>query len=193
MKNERKWIGCDIAILSIKLVREILTGDKYRLVEGKHFDVNGIPVSVEQAQVLFKQTPFQFQHWLVERIGGFPMQKKVADKGVDGRMYFETRDGLKAMVLSVKGGKIRPTDLRDLRGVLAREPDTELAGFLCLNEPTKAMREEAAAAGQFIYGDVKYDRMQILTVRDILEKKRDFHTPTKVGTRIATGQSSLPL
>lgn len=193
VKNERKWIGCDIAILSIKLVRETLIGERHRLVEGAHFDVSGIPVGVEQAQELFKENPFQFQHWLVERIGGFPMIKKVADKGVDGRMYFETKEGLKAMVLSVKGGKIRPTDLRDLRGVLEREPDTELAGFLCLQEPSKAMREEAATAGQFQYGDVKYDRMQLLTVKQILEEKRDFITPTKVGTRIATGQGSLPL
>ena len=134
VKNDRKWIGCDIAILSIKLVRETLAGDfageQYRLVEGAHFDVTGIPTSVEGAQELFKESPFQFQHWLVERIGGFPMIKKVADKGIDGRMYFETKEGLKAMVLSVKGGKIRPTDLRDLRGALESEPDTELSGFL---------------------------------------------------------------
>jgi len=197
VKNERKWVGCDIAILSIKLVRETLAGDfageHFRLVEGTHFDVTGIPVSVEQAKELFKESPFQFQHWLVERIGGFPMLKKVADKGIDGRMYFETKEGLKAMVLSVKGGKIRPTDLRDLRGVLERESDTELAGFLCLQEPTRAMREEAATAGQFKYGNVKYDRMQLLTVKQILEEKRDFNTPTKVGTRIATGQAALPL
>lgn len=193
VKNERKWIGCDIAILSIRLVREILTGDEYRLVEGTHFDVSGIPVGVEQAQELAKTAPFQFQHWLVERVGGFPMQQKVADKGIDGRMYFETKQGLKSMVLSVKGGKIRPTDLRDLRGVLEREPDTELAGFLCLHEPTKAMREEAARAGQFRYGDVMYDRMQILTVKDILEDKREFRTPTKLGTRIASAQASLAL
>jgi hypothetical protein len=193
VKNDRIWLGCDIAILSIKLVREILAGEQYRLVEGTHFDVTGIPVSVEQAQELFKEVPFQFQHWLVERIGGFPMQKKVADKGIDGRMYFDTSDGLRSMVLSVKGGKIRPTDLRDLRGVLERERDTELAGFLCLNEPTKAMREEAASAGQFKYGDHMYDRMQILTVRQILEEKREFNTPTKMGTKISTGQQSLAL
>lgn len=194
VKNDRKWIGCDIAILSIKLVRETLIGERYRLVEGAHFDVSGIPTSVEGAQVLFKQSPFQFQHWLVERIGGFPMIKKVADKGIDGRMYFETKEGLKSMVLSVKGGKIRPTDLRDLRGVIEREADTELGGFLCLEDHiTKAMRDEAASAGQFEYGGVMYDRMQILTVRQILEQKRDFNTPTKVGTKIATGQSSLPL
>ena len=65
-KNERKWIGCDVAILSIKLIREILTGERYRLVEGHHFEVDGIPVSVEQAEELFKRDPFQFEHWLVE-------------------------------------------------------------------------------------------------------------------------------
>jgi DNA modification methylase len=192
VKNERVWMGCDIAILSIKLIREILTGNEFRLVEGKHFDVSGIPVSVEQAEELFKRDPFQFEHWLVERVGGFPT-KKTGDKGIDGRMYFETREGLKAMVLSVKGGHVRPTDVRDLRGVLEREHDTAMAGFLSLKEPTKAMKEEAATAGQYEYAGVKYDRLQILTVKDILEGKRDFHTPTKMGSRIASPQHSLPL
>jgi adenine specific DNA methylase Mod len=72
VKNGRKWIGCDVAILAIKMVREILTGDRFRLVEGVHFDVDGIPVSMEQAEELFKRDPFQFEHWLVERVGGFP-------------------------------------------------------------------------------------------------------------------------
>jgi DNA modification methylase len=191
-KNERKWIGCDVAILSIKLVREILTGEQYRLVEGKHFDVDGIPVSVEQAEELFKRDPFQFEHWIVERVGGFPT-KKTGDKGIDGRMYFETKEGLKCMVLSVKGGGIRPTDLRDLRGVLERDRDMTMAGFLSMKQPSKAMWEEAATAGQFEYGGVKYDRMQLLTVSDILEGKREFHTPTKMASRISTAQGSLAL
>lgn len=191
-KLGRKWIGCDIAILSIKLVREILTGDQFRLVEGVHFDVDGIPVSVEQAVELFKRDPFQFEHWLVERVGGFPT-KKTADRGIDGRMYFETQLGLKAMVLSVKGGKLRPTDVRDLVGVLANEPETEMAGFLSLQEPSKAMREAGAAAGQYSYGGVKYDRVQFLTVKDILEDKRHFETPTKVASRVSTSQQSFGL
>jgi len=189
---ERKWIGCDIAILSVKIMREVLTGEKYRLTEGINFKVDGIPVSVEQAEELFKRDPFQFEHWLVERVGGFPT-KKTGDKGIDGRMYFETKAGLKAMVLSVKGGHVRPTDIRDLRGVLERESDTAMAGFLSLKEPTKAMKEEAATAGQYEYAGVKYDRLQILTVKDIIEDKREFHTPTKMGSRIASAQHSLPL
>jgi site-specific DNA-methyltransferase (adenine-specific) len=192
VKNGRKWIGCDVAILAIKMVREILTGDRFRLVEGVHFDVDGIPVSVEQAEELFKRDPFQFEHWLVERVGGFPT-KKTGDKGVDGRMYFETKEGLKCMVLSVKGGKLRPTDVRDLRGVLVDQPDTEMAGFLSLQEPSKAMREAASLSSQYEYGGIKYDRMQFLTVNDILGDKREFHTPTKMVSRISTAQGSLAL
>lgn len=192
VKNERRWIGCDVAILSIKLVREILTGERYRLVEGVHFDVAGIPVSVEQAEDLFKRDPFQFEHWVVERVGGFPT-KKTGDKGIDGRMYFETQHGLKQMVLSVKGGKLRPTDVRDLVGVLAHENDTEMAGFLSLQEPSKAMLEAGAKAGQFVYQGVKYDRVQFLTVKQILEEGKEFHTPTKLRSRVSSPQSSLAL
>jgi len=192
VNNERRWIGCDIAILSIKLVREILTGDKYKLVEGVHFDVDGIPVSVEQAEELFQRDPFQFEHWIVERIGGFPT-KKTGDKGIDGKMYFETEHGLRAMVLSVKGGKLRPTDVRDLVGVLSHEPDTEMAGFLSLQEPSKAMREAGAKAGQYTYNGMKYDRVQFLTVREIVEEGREFHTPTKLRSRVSSAQASLAL
>jgi DNA modification methylase len=190
---ERNWVGCDIAILSIKLVREVLA-EKYRLVEGVHFDVDGIPTSVEGALELFNKDPSTFQSWFVERVGGFPMQKKVADRGIDGRIYFETRDGLREMMLQVKGGKhVRPTDVRDLRGVLEREPTAEMAGFLSIAPASKAMRDEAAEAGVFEYAGVKYPRIQFLTVEDVLVNKREFHMPTRVNTKISTGQQSLAL
>lgn len=192
VKTGRQWIGCDIAILSIKLIKEILT-ERYRQVEGTHFAIEGIPVTVEQAEYLFRQDPFLFQHWAVERVGGFPMHKKVADRGIDGRLYFETREKLRDMVISVKGGNVRPTDIRDLRGVLEREENAEMAGFISLREPTRAMRDEAAQAGVYEYNGVPYDRIQLLTIREILEEKREFRTPSKVGIRGSTGQQSLPL
>lgn len=187
---ERNWIGCDIAILAINLIKNTLSG-RYKLVEGTHFTVDGIPVSVEQAELLFKQDPYQFQHWLVERVEGFPMQKKVADKGIDGRIYFEAEGSLREMVLSVKGGKIRPTDLRDLRGVLDREENAAMAGFLSLKPPTPAMKKEAASAGTYRYKEIDYPKIQLLTVSDILVDKKEFHTPTKIGTRVKKGQTNL--
>lgn len=192
-KLDRKWIGCDIAILSVKLVRENLT-EKYRLVEGHDYVVDGIPTSVDAAQELFRKDPSTFQNWFVERVGGFPMQRKSADRGIDGRIYFEIGAGLREMVLQVKGGKhVRPTDVRDLRGVLEREPTAELAGFLSLTPPTKAMLQEAAEAGTYEYQGVSYPRMQFLTVDDVLVGKREFHMPSRVGTKISTGQQSFAL
>lgn len=190
---ERQWIGCDVAILSIKLVREKLT-EKYRLVEGSDYTVDGIPTSVDGAHELFSKDPSTFQNWFVERVGGFPMQRKSADRGIDGRIYFETREGLKEMMLQVKGGKhVRPTDIRDLRGVLAREDNAELAGFLSVTPPTKAMLTEAAEAGTYEYQGVHYPRIQFLTTADVLEDKREFHMPTRVNTKISTGQASFAL
>jgi DNA modification methylase len=189
---KRQWIGCDIAILSVRLITDILI-QRYRLAKGSHFEVSGIPVSVEQATDLFQRDPYQFQHWVVERAGGFPTRKKVADGGIDGRLYFETKDGLRDVVISVKGGHIQPRDLRDLRGVLEREDSSEIAGFLSLQTPSKAMRDEAARAGVYEYNGVAYERMQLLTVQQILEEKREFHTPSKLGSRVKTGQHSLPL
>ena len=192
-KNNREWIGCDIAILAIRLVRDILK-KRHKLTEGRDFEIDGIPVSVEQALHLFKRDPFQFQHWVVERAGGFPMQKKVADRGIDGRLYFEVdKKDYRSMVLSVKGGNIRPTDIRDLRGVLEREDDAVMAGFISIKEPTRAMKNEAATAGMYTYNGIHHPRIQFLTVADMLEERREFQTPSKMGTRAGTQQGNLQL
>lgn len=185
----RGWIGCDIAMLAVNLIQRTLR-HRYRL-SGETYTVSGIPVSVEQAQLLQKRDPHNFQTWVIEKIGGFPTKKKGADRGIDGRIYFETAGDLVSMVLSVKGGMIRPTDIRDLRGVLEREDDAIMAGFLSLRPPTPAMQREAAAAGLFELAGVGYPRIQILTVTDILEEKRGFKTPTKITEKHVTGQ--LPL
>ena len=174
-------------------MREVLT-EKYRLVEGSNFVVDGIPTSVEGAQELFNHDPSTFQNWFVERVGGFPMSRKSGDRGIDGRIYFETGDGLREMMIQVKGGKhVRPTDVRDLRGVLERESNAELAGFLSIAPPTKAMLSEAAEAGTFQYQGREYPRIQFLTTHDVLADKREFIMPTRVGTKISTGQQSLAL
>jgi hypothetical protein len=83
------------------------------------------------------------------------------------------------MVISVEGGAIEPKDIRELRGVLERDLHTEMAGFICLREPSKKMLQEADAAGFYEYKGVKYPRMQILTVQDIFDGKV-WHCPSVV-------------
>ena len=127
--NQKRWIGCDIAILSVKLIQEVLK-ERYSLLDKRDYETDGIPTSIEGAKILFKQDPFQFQHWCIEYVGGFCNNKKTADKGIDGRIYFDGEaKKLESMIISVKGGKPRPSDIRDLRGTLERD-QTAMAGFI---------------------------------------------------------------
>jgi DNA modification methylase len=187
----RKWIGCDIAILSVQIVRDVLL-KRYGLNEGEHYQIDGIPLSVEGAEDLFARDPRQFQHWAVELSGGFASAKYSGDLGIDGRIHFETQEGLKNMVLSVKGGHLAPAFVRELRGVLERDTDTIMAGFICLQPPTKGMKSEAATAGIYNYQGAEYDRLQIRTVQDLLEGN-GFSTPSKVRTLNWVQQYPLPL
>lgn len=114
--NQRKWIGCDIAILSVQIVRDVLT-ERYGLVDGDHYKISGVPMSVAGARDLFERDKRQFQHWLVELAGGFCNARHSGDQGVDGSIYFQTATGLRSMVLSVKGGHLSPQYVRELRGV----------------------------------------------------------------------------
>jgi DNA modification methylase len=177
--NGRRWIGCDIAILSVQIVRDVLE-KRYGLHDGEHYKISGVPKSVDAARDLFERDTRQFQHWVVELAGGFVNSRYSGDQGIDGRLYFGPKEDLRSMVLSVKGGKITPAFMRELRGTLEAD-GTEMAGFLSLEEPTKGMQAEAAKAGMFTYEGVKYPRMQIRTVKELLNGYR-FDTPSRVQT-----------
>ncbi len=184
----RQWIGCDIAILAVRLVADTLDR-RYGLRDGRHYDVSGVPVSYEQALDLFQRDPFQFQHWAVEKVGGFPTKRKTGDQGIDGRIYFDDKDGLKSMVLSVKGGHVKPMDIRELRGVVERD-EALMAGYISNREPTKAMRREAAMAGMIQIGDERYPHIQTLTTKEMMAGRK-FDTPTRITSRVKKGQGSF--
>ena len=188
----RRWLGCDIAILAVKIVRDVLF-KRYGLKEGEHYQVSGVPLSVKGAQDLFNRDPRQFQHWAVELAGGFATAKYSGDRGVDGRIYFETKEGLKSMVLSVKGGRtLTPAFVRDLRGTMENETDAEMGGFICLEQPTKGMRDVESQAGMWNYLGKDYHHLQIRTVDDLLQG-RGFDTPSRVETMDWTKQVPLPI
>jgi DNA modification methylase len=189
--NKRQWIGCDIAILSVLLVREVLL-KRYGLQEGQDYEINGVPLSLEGAQDLFARDPRQFQHWAVELAGGFCSVKHSGDRGIDGRIYYETAEGLRSMIISVKGGHLSPAHIRELRGTMERERDVDLGGFICLEKPTKGMWRDVAEAGQYTYLGKQYDRLQIRTISELLAGHA-FDTPSRVQTMNWDRQIHLPL
>ncbi len=189
-KMNRRWIGIDITHLAITLIRSRLT-DTF---EGKAvYEVLGEPVSRPDAEALAASDPYQFQWWALGLVGARPVeQKKGADKGIDGRIYFHEGPGAtKQIILSVKAGKLHAPHVRDLRGVVEREK-AAIGVLLALEEPTKAMRTEAASAGFYTSPWGKHPRLQILTVEDLLTGKGIDRPPAQASATFKRAPKAKP-
>lgn len=168
----RQWIGIDITHLSINLMKHRLQdsfGDQAK------YEVVGEPVSLNGAQELAKQDPYQFQWWALGLVGARPTdEKKGADAGIDGRIYFhdDATGKTKQVIISVKAGKPHLSYMRDLRGVVDRE-NAEIGVLITMHEPTQPMRAEAASGGFYQsqgWGS-SYPKLQILTIEELLDGK----------------------
>ena len=170
-KLGRRWGGIDITQLAISLIRYRM-GDSF----GKdcRFEVIGEPTSLPDAAALAGEDPYQFQWWALGLVRARPAdEKKGADRGIDGRLYFhdEGKGGkTKQIIFSVKAGKVTVSHIRDLVGVLTREK-AEIGAFLSLEPPTSPMRREAASAGFYESPWGKHPRIQLLTIEDLLGGK----------------------
>lgn len=167
----RRWIGIDITHLSIGLIKHRLA-DRYGPQIVESYRVVGEPTTADDAAVLAKEDPFQFQAWALGLVGARPAgeTKKGGDKGIDGRLYFHDSTGgdTKQIVISVKAGHLVPTYLRDLRGVIDRE-EAQIGVLLSFEEPTSGMRSEAASAGFYDSPWGHHPRLQMLTVAQLLD------------------------
>ncbi len=176
----RKWVGIDITHLAVALMKHRLRDTFGDGVEAE-YEVIGEPVSVSGAKELAAADPYQFQWWALGLVGAAPRQKKKgADKGIDGRLYFHDDESgkTKQVILSVKAGKTSAPHVRDLRGVIERE-GAEIGVLLTMQEPTKPMKKEAAAAGFYTTPWGNHPRIQILTVEELLEGKQIDRPPTR--------------
>jgi DNA modification methylase len=181
-KLNRRWIGIDITHLAIGLI-------KTRLDDSYGHDI-GEPTDVAGAAQLAEENKYQFQYWALGLCGARPTEgiKKGADRGIDGRLFFhDDRSGdSKQIIFSVKGGhNIGVSEVRDLIGVLQREK-AEIGVYISFEEPTSPMKREAAEAGFYTSPGSsgadggKYPRIQLLTIKDLLEGNKTVQRPLHV-------------
>jgi len=174
-KLKRKWVGIDITHLATNLIRTRLD-DTFGEEVRKTYRVVGEPTTVYDAEQLAKDDPWQFQLWALSLVPhARPSDKKGADRGIDGVLYFhdETAKGgkTKQIVFSVKAGKTTVSHVRDLVGVVERE-DAQIGVLVSFEEPTGPMRTEAASAGFYDSPWGKHPRIQLITVAELLAGKR---------------------
>ncbi len=153
------------------LVTSAPTADTVHLVR-----IIGEPTTPSEAGLLADQDKFQFQWWALGLVGARPIeQKKGADHGIDGKIFF--RDDPRAakpeqIIIQVKGGKTGVKDVRDLRGVLDREK-AAVGVLISLQPPTGPMEAEAASTGFYEHklNQQKFPRLQLRTVKELMEGK----------------------
>lgn len=170
-KLHRSWIGIDITHLAIALIKYRLE-DMFDLKDGRDYQVIGEPVSVEDARELAQQDRDEFQRWaigLVPRARPY-QQKKGADTGIDGVLFFkDDASDPKLVVIQVKSGHVTVAQIREFSHVIKREKAT-LGLFITLEEPTRPMLEEADRLGFYTtpLGNISIPRLQIRTVEQLL-------------------------
>ena len=174
-KLGRQWMGIDITHLAVALMKNRLK-TAFGLEPGRDYQVVGEPVDVGSAKALWEQDPYQFQFWAVSLLEAQPQseQRRGADRGIDGLLYFidGPRRTSHKIVLQVKGGRVSSPQVRDLKGVVERE-QAALGLFISLDEPTRDMRTEAASGGLY-HSDIwqkDYPKIQIRTIAELLEGK----------------------
>jgi site-specific DNA-methyltransferase (adenine-specific) len=196
----RRWIGIDITHLAIGLIKRRMHDTFGPDVQ---FRTIGEPESVYDAAVLAQDDPYQFQWWALGLVDARPAdQKKGADKGIDGRLYFHdegTGGKTKQVIFSVKAGHASVPHVRDLRGVIDREK-AEIGVLITMQPPTGPMRTEAASAGFYDSPlGTRHPRLQIYTVAELLAGKTVEYPRAAVSVtfrqapKARTGAMTLPL
>ena len=172
---KRRWIGIDITHLAIALIKKRMH-DTFAS-DLSPYQVIGEPVDVPSAQALALQNRHQFEYWALGMVEARPAQdkKKGADRGVDGIIHFsDDQSGkYKKLIVQLKSGHVAVSQIRDLKGVLEREKAV-IGAVLTLKAPTRAMQEEAAAAGFYEPESLpgqRFPRLQILTIAELFTGK----------------------
>ena len=197
---DRQWIGIDITYHSIGLILKRLAGNNDK--PPADIVVDGIPQDVESARALANRDDDrvrkEFEKWAVltyTNNRGVINEKKGADKGIDGVVYFATGHGkTERMVIQVKSGGANRGTVATLKGDMQRER-AELALLITMDEPTKPMLQEAKSVGVYEHTLMgrNYDRIRIVTVREIIEQDIRIDLPlsydaVKPGKKGADGQ-----
>lgn len=107
----------------------------------------------------------------VSQLGAQWNDKKGADGGIDGRVYFHAKDGEahRQILIPVKGRAVTLSRVRDLRGAMDREK-ADIGVMLAAEAFTKSMRAEAASAGFLTTPWGKHPKMQLITVAQLLAR-----------------------
>jgi DNA modification methylase len=185
---KRKWIGMDITYQSISLILRRLE-QTYGAPILNSIITDGMPRDMASAEALAHKKDDrlrkEFEKWVAltyTNNRAIINEKKGADAGIDATAYFLTGKNANAKIIfQVKSGGVKRSDIATLRGDMDREA-AALAILITLEEPSRPMLNEAKGAGQYKHETMgrTYDRISIVTVREIVEERRRLEIPMSI-------------
>ena len=125
----RKWIGIDVSLIACNLMK-----DRLNKVGASDVRIIGAPKTIDELKAL---EPFQFQNWVIDRIGGVPSPRKSSDMGIDG-YTFMARDPVQVKQSEGIGRNV----VDNFETAIRREHKT--TGYIVAFSFTKSAYEEAA-------------------------------------------------
>ncbi len=140
----RKWLGIDVSPIACDRM-------KSRLNKAGASDVHviGAPATIKELKSL---EPFQFQNWVIDRIGGVPSSKKSGDMGIDG-YTFMAREPIQVKQSEGVGRNV----VDNFETAIRREHKT--IGYIIAFSFSKSAYEEAARAKAEDKMDIKLVRV----------------------------------
>ncbi len=189
----RKWIGIDVAIRAVDVMKERLYAKFQRQVWTEY----GEPSDMEQAGALAERDAYDFQWWAVRMLGGQPPKgekKKGGDGGIDGEMTLQEKGSTvsRHVIISVKGGNLTPDFVRALKTTVD-QAKADYGILLTMHEPTQGMRDVARECGivpwSLASGKPEH-RIRIITVAEIFAKTAKDRLPP--GENLTPRSLSVP-
>jgi len=174
----RRWIGIDVAIRAVEIVKDRLDGK----FSPRAWRAHGEPADVEQAAQLAVSNVYDFRWWAVRLLGGGASRsetRKGQDGPIDGEIALADDAGERRRgIISVKGSAaVAPDHVAALNRVV----DWEHADFgvlVTIGDPSALARDTARAFGPLpwasAYEGGLSNRIRIVTVPELMSGEARF-------------------
>lgn len=185
-KLNRKWLGVDISHLAVKLITKRLIDTHGKEVR-KTFELFGFPQDLDSARMLATETKagrFKFEEWVVEVMLGGVLNQNKNQTGFDGYLTFDVNGDKDVCYIEVKSGGATLPQVNHFIQIV-EEREANMGVFVCFKEQiTSGMEKTAKLQGYYKedkFGN-SFDKIQILTVEDLLDHKGINMPISTVGT-----------
>lgn len=185
----RRWIGIDISVLSIDLIKNRLR-EAFGSEVAQTYEIDGTPRDVEGARALFAANPAEFERWAVSLVSGMPGEEQIGDWAFDGIIHFPLdRENVGRTIVAVNiGGSHNPDIIRHIVAAIDAQK-AELGVVIVMDNVMKELRDAAEHSGIYHHPLTgrHYPKVQIISVLELL-RGDGVNMPTPVFPHLRTSR-----